>query len=116
MGVWFHCGEMLKLGNRSNQPQQTGVELMKRFTTILLAIAVGGMLVSLAVAKDTGSRDALRLSDARLEEGEWKFLRDRVEEHPFPRYSKAILAFTDAVIDETEKVEVGKVEPIKEAG
>jgi len=72
LGVWFHCGEMLKLGNRSNQPQQTGVELMKRFTTILLAIAVGGMLVSLAIAKDTGSRDALRLSDARLEEGEWK--------------------------------------------
>jgi hypothetical protein len=45
---------------------------MKRFTTILLAIAVGAMLVSVATAKDTGNRDVLRLSDAVLEDGEWK--------------------------------------------
>lgn len=46
-----------------------------------------------------------------LEEGEWKFLRDRVEEHQFPRYSKGVIAFCDSIIDETEKVQVGKVEP-----
>jgi hypothetical protein len=45
---------------------------MKRFTTILLAIAVGAMLVSVAAAKDIGNRDILRLSDAVLEDGEWK--------------------------------------------
>jgi len=44
---------------------------MKRFTTILLAIAVGAMLVSVASAKDTGNRDVLRLSEAVLEDGEW---------------------------------------------
>ena len=44
---------------------------MKRFTTILLAIAIGTMFVSLAVAKDTGSKDVLRLTDARLVDGEW---------------------------------------------
>jgi hypothetical protein len=61
-----------QIGNRSNQPQQTGVELMKRITTILLAIAVGTALVSVAVAKDTGSRDILRLSNAELVNGEWQ--------------------------------------------
>jgi len=45
---------------------------MKRFTTILLALTVGAMLVSVAQAKDIGSRDVLRLSDAVLENGEWK--------------------------------------------
>lgn len=45
---------------------------MKRFTTILVALAVAGMLVPQALAKDTGSRDILRLSNAVLEEGEWK--------------------------------------------
>lgn len=44
---------------------------MKRFTTILLALTVGAMLVSVAQAKDIGSRDVLRLSDAKLENGEW---------------------------------------------
>lgn len=59
-------------GNRSNQQPQTGVELMKRFTTILLAVAVGAFLVSVAVAKDTGNKDVLRLSDAVKDNGEWK--------------------------------------------
>jgi hypothetical protein len=59
-------------GNRSNQQPQTGVELMKRFTTILLAVALGAFMVSLAVAKDTGNRDVLRLSDAVYDNGEWK--------------------------------------------
>jgi hypothetical protein len=45
---------------------------MKRFTTILVALAVAVMLVPQALAKDTGSRDILRLSDAVLESGEWK--------------------------------------------
>lgn len=45
---------------------------MKRFTTILLAVALGAFLVSVAVAKDTGNRDILRLSDAVKENGEWK--------------------------------------------
>jgi hypothetical protein len=45
---------------------------MKRFTTILVALAVAGMLVPQALAKDTGSRDILRLSNAVLEDGEWK--------------------------------------------
>lgn len=45
---------------------------MKRLTTILLALAVGALLVSAASAKDVGNRDVLRLSDAVLEDGEWK--------------------------------------------
>jgi hypothetical protein len=45
---------------------------MKRFTTILLAVAVGTMLLSTAVAKDTGNRDILRLADARTDDGEFK--------------------------------------------
>jgi hypothetical protein len=45
---------------------------MKRFTTILVALAVAGMLVPQALAKDMGSRDILRLSNAVLEDGEWK--------------------------------------------
>lgn len=45
---------------------------MKRFTTILLALALGAFMVSLAVAKDTGNRDVLRLSDAVYDNGEWK--------------------------------------------
>jgi hypothetical protein len=45
---------------------------MKRFTTILLALAVGVMLTSLASAKDVGKRDVLRLSEAVLEDGEHK--------------------------------------------
>jgi hypothetical protein len=45
---------------------------MKRFTTILLALAVGVSLMSLAYAKDVGKRDVLRLSDAVLEDGEYK--------------------------------------------
>jgi hypothetical protein len=45
---------------------------MKRFTTILVALAVAGMLVPQALARDTGSRDILRLSDAVLEGDEWK--------------------------------------------
>jgi hypothetical protein len=45
---------------------------MKRFTTILLVVAWGACMVSLAVAKDTGNRDILRLSDAIHENGEWK--------------------------------------------
>jgi len=45
---------------------------MKRFTTILLALAVGTLLVSGALAKDTGNRDVLRLSDAVYSNGEWK--------------------------------------------
>jgi hypothetical protein len=45
---------------------------MKRFTTILVALAVAGMLVPQALAKDTGSRDILRLSNAVLEGDEWK--------------------------------------------
>lgn len=59
-------------GNRSNQQPQTGVELMKRFTTILLAVALGTCMVSLAVAKDTGNKDVLRLSNAVNDNGEWK--------------------------------------------
>lgn len=47
-----------------------------------------------------------------LEEGEWKTLRDRVEDHPFPGYSKGVRLFQDSVIDETKKVAVGKVEKI----
>ena len=38
-------------------------------------------MVSLAVAKDTGSRDALRLSDARLEDGEWKVAVSVINDH-----------------------------------
>jgi hypothetical protein len=45
---------------------------MKRFTTILLALAVGVSLMSLAYAKDVGKRDVLRLSDVVLEDGEYK--------------------------------------------
>lgn len=45
---------------------------MKRLTTILLAVALGAMFVSMAQAKDTGNKDVLRLSDAILENGEWK--------------------------------------------
>ena len=45
---------------------------MKRFTTILLALAVGVSLISLASASDVGKRDVLRLSDVVLEDGEYK--------------------------------------------
>ena len=45
---------------------------MKRFTTILLALAVGVSLMSLAYASDVGKRDVLRLSDVVLEDGEYK--------------------------------------------
>jgi hypothetical protein len=45
---------------------------MKRFTTILLALAVGVSLMSMAYAKDIGKRDVLRLSDAVPEGGEYK--------------------------------------------
>jgi hypothetical protein len=45
---------------------------MKRFTTILVALAVACVLVPQALAKDTGSRDILRLSNAVLEDGAWK--------------------------------------------
>jgi hypothetical protein len=45
---------------------------MKRFTTILLAVALGAFMVSVAVAKDTGNKDVLRLSDAVYDNGEWK--------------------------------------------
>jgi hypothetical protein len=45
---------------------------MKRFTLILVTLAVAGMLVPQALAKDTGSRDILRLSDARMDNDEWK--------------------------------------------
>jgi hypothetical protein len=45
---------------------------MKRFTTILLALAVGVSLISLAYASDVGKRDVLRLSDVVQEDGEYK--------------------------------------------
>jgi hypothetical protein len=45
---------------------------MKRFTTILLALAVGALFVSAAVAKDIGNRDVLRLTDVRGDNGEFK--------------------------------------------
>lgn len=45
---------------------------MKRLTTIILAVALGAMFVSMVQAKDTGNKDVLRLSDAVLENGEWK--------------------------------------------
>jgi len=45
---------------------------MKRLTTILLALALGAMFVSMVQAKDTGNKDVLRLSDAVYENGEWK--------------------------------------------
>jgi hypothetical protein len=45
---------------------------MKRLTTILLALVVGALFASLAIAKDTGNKDVLRLSDAVLQNGEWK--------------------------------------------
>jgi hypothetical protein len=45
---------------------------MKRLTTILLALAVGVLFVSQAVAKDIGKQDILRLSDAVTENGEIK--------------------------------------------
>lgn len=45
---------------------------MKRLTTILLVLALGAMFASMAQAKDTGNKDVLRLSDAVLENGEWK--------------------------------------------
>jgi hypothetical protein len=45
---------------------------MKRFTTILLVLALGTFFVSAAVAKDTGNKDVLRLSDAVSDNGEWK--------------------------------------------
>jgi hypothetical protein len=45
---------------------------MKRLTTIILAVVLGTMFVSMAVAKDTGNKDVLRLSNAVLENGEWK--------------------------------------------
>lgn len=45
---------------------------MKRITTILLALAVGLMLVSAATAKDVGNRDILRLTDVRADNGTFK--------------------------------------------
>jgi hypothetical protein len=45
---------------------------MKRFTTILMVLALGTFVVSAAVAKDTGNKDVLRLSDAVFDNGEWK--------------------------------------------
>jgi len=45
---------------------------MKRLTTILLAVVLGTMFVSLGQAKDTGNKDVLRLSDAEYVNGEWK--------------------------------------------
>lgn len=60
--------------------------------------------------------DAAGKSDVLLEEGEWKFLRDRIEGHKFPNYSRGIRIFCDSVIDETEKVAVGKVENLKKSG
>jgi len=45
---------------------------MKRFTTILMAVVVGAFMVSVAVAKDTGNKDVLRLSEAVQDNGEWK--------------------------------------------
>ena len=45
---------------------------MKRFTTILMVLALGTFFVSAAVAKDTGNKDVLRLSDAVYDNGEWK--------------------------------------------
>jgi hypothetical protein len=44
---------------------------MKQFTTILLALAVGALFVSAAVAKDIGNRDVLRLADVRAENSEY---------------------------------------------
>jgi len=45
---------------------------MKRLTTIILAVVLGTMFVSMAQAKDTGNKDVLRLSDEVYENGEWK--------------------------------------------
>jgi len=45
---------------------------MKQITTILLALAVGVLCVSAAVAKDVGNRDILRLTDVRSENGTFK--------------------------------------------
>lgn len=45
---------------------------MKRLTTILMALAVGVLFVSQAVAKDTGKQDILRLSGGITENGETK--------------------------------------------
>lgn len=45
---------------------------MKQLTTILLALAVGVLCVSAAVAKDAGNRDILRLTDVRFENGVFK--------------------------------------------
>jgi len=44
---------------------------MKQLTTILLAVAVVMVGLSAAVAKDTGSRDLLRLANARMDNGEY---------------------------------------------
>lgn len=45
---------------------------MGRPGTILMALAAGILLVAAASAEDVGNRDVLRLSDAVLEDGEWK--------------------------------------------
>jgi len=44
---------------------------MKQLTTILLAVAVALVGLSAAVAKDTGSRDVVRLTDSRFADGEF---------------------------------------------
>ena len=51
-------------------------------------------------------------SSVLLEEGEWKLLRDKVEKHNFPGYARGIRIYTDVVIEQAEKVAVGKVEQI----
>jgi hypothetical protein len=53
---------------------------MKRITTILLALAVGVMLVSAAAAKDVGNRDILRLTDVVADNGTFKVAVDVIND------------------------------------
>lgn len=50
-----------------------------------------------------------------IDEGEWKHLRDRVADHPFPNHGRATRAYQRNVIDDTEKVPVIKAVPDQKA-
>ena len=47
-------------------------------------------------------------SDVLISEQEYKLLAGRISQHRFPRYSKAVIKFTDTVIDDCHDVPIAK--------
>ena len=53
--------------------------------------------------------DAESPGSVLLEEEEWLYLKNKVQAHKFPTFSKGALEFVDQIVDRTGKVKVEKV-------